>query len=284
MKDIHKDPLVHFLAIGALIFGLSLWLNPPEADAGDIVVSAADVTALRETFALVQGRPATDEEVAALIEAQVREEVMYREALAQGLDSDDTVVRNRLIEKMRFLTENVGEPLPPTEAELAAYFAANAERFRVPAQVTFEHVFFGREQRGERAAADAAAALPRIRARQDADLPALAALGDPLPLWNRYDRMPAGDVALAFGEEFAAGLVPLEAGSWQGPVPSRYGWHLVRVVERSAGRDPALAEVRDIVEAAWLGERRQAENEARYRAMRERYEVVVEAAGAAAEG
>jgi peptidyl-prolyl cis-trans isomerase C len=278
-----KDPLVHFLVVGAALFAVSYWLNPPEADtAGQITITAEDVEKMRNTIALVQGRPATEAEVDKLIEARIREEVMYREALATGLDRDDTVVRNRLIEKMTFLTENVAEPPAPTDAELAAYFAAQAGRFRIPALVTFEHVFFGRERRGDRARADAAAALAGLqKASKPLSPTELAKLGDPLPLWNRYDAMPSGDVALAFGDEFATGLAPIEPGAWQGPIQSRYGWHLVHVVERSAERQPELAEVGDAVQTAYLAERRDAENEARYQAMRGRYSVVVDTAPAA---
>lgn len=279
-----KDPLVHFLVVGAAIFAASYWLNPPAADtAGQITITADDVEKMRTTIALVQGRPATPAEVDKLIEARIREEVMYREALAAGLDRDDAMVRSRLIEKMTFLTENVAEPPAPTDAELETYFAAQAERFRIPALVTFEHVFFGTERRGERAKADAAAAIAGLQKRRDALTPAeLAKVGDPLPLWNRYDAMSARDVALAFGDEFAAGLAPLEPGNWQGPIQSRYGWHAVRVVERSAERQPTLAEVRDAVQTAYVNEKRAAENEARYRAMRDRYDVVVDTAPVAA--
>lgn len=272
-----KDPLVHFLVVGAAIFAVSYWLNPPEADsAGQITITADDVEKMRNTIELVQGRAPTREEVDKLIEVRIREEVMYREALAAGLDRDDTLVRNRLIEKMRFLTENVAEPPAPTEAELETYFAAQAGRFRIPARVTFEHVFFGAERRGERARADAAAAIAGLQRRGALSPTELAKVGDPLPLWNRYDAMPDRDVALAFGDEFATGLAPIEPGAWQGPIQSRYGWHVVRVVERSAERQPALDEVREAVQTAYLNERRDAENEARYRAMRERYDVVID--------
>jgi peptidyl-prolyl cis-trans isomerase C len=227
----------------------------------------------------VQGRPATDAEVDKLIDAQVQEEVLYREALAAGLDRDDTLVRNRLIEKMRFLTENVAEPPAPSDAELETYFAANAAKFVVPARVTFEHVFFSKDKRGDRVQADAAAALPGLRKRTGAiPMADLAKLGDPLPLWNRYDAMSDRDVALAFGDEFAAGLAPIEAGAWQGPLASRYGWHLVRVVDRSPERQPTLAEVRDAVQTAYLTEKRDVENRARYQALRDRYRVVIEPA------
>jgi len=278
-----KDPLAHFLLIGAALFAVWFYLNPPVAESsGDIVVTAGDVEKMRQTVALVQGRPGTDDEVNAVIEAHIREEVLYREALAAGLDRDDTLVRNRLIEKIRFLTENVGEPPLPTVPELEAYFAQNAERFRIPATVTFEQVFFALESRGERARSDAAAALPRMNAlRAPQTQEQLARLGDPLPLWNRYDAMTTRDVGLAFGDEFAAGLAQVEPGAWAGPVQSRFGWHLVRVVERAGERQPALAEIRDTVETAVMNERRVADNEARFRAMRERYDVVVEAAGAA---
>lgn len=280
-----KDPLVHFLVVGAAIFAVSYWLNPPEADStGQITITAEDVEKMRNTIALVQGRPATEAEVTSLIEARIREEVMYREALATGLDRDDTVVRNRLIEKMTFLTENVAEPPAPTDEELATYFAAQSGRFVIPARVTFEHVFFGTERRGERARADAAAALGGLqKSNKPMSLAELVKAGDPLPLWNRYDAMPNSDVALAFGDEFAAGLAPIAPGTWQGPIQSRYGWHLVRVIERSPERQPELDEVRDAVQTAYITERRDTENKARYEAMRGRYKVIIDTAAIASQ-
>ncbi len=281
MEKLAKDPLVHFLLVGAAIFAVSSWMNPPESDAaGEIVISSVDVTKMRDTIALMQGRPATDEEVNAVIEAQIREEVLYREGLAMGLDRDDALVRNRVIEKMRFLTENVGEPPLPTAADLETWFNGQQDRFRVPAATTFEHVFFAPELRGDRAEADATAALPGLRTRDNPTPAILAQLGDALPLWNRYDNMTANDVALAFGDDFAAAIALLAPGSWEGPIRSRFGWHLVRVVNRSAERQPALAEIRDAVQSAYLNEQRVAGNEARYRTLRERYDVTVEAAGA----
>lgn len=284
MPKLLKDPLVHFLLVGAAIFALSYWLNPPAADTeNEILISAGDVAKMRDQIALVQGRPATDEEVNGVIETQIREEVLYREALAMGLDRGDTTVRTRLVEKMRFLTENVGEPPLPGAAELETWFNERQERFRIPPLVTFEHVFFAIEKRGARAETDAAAALPRLRASRDTTPATFGQMGDPLPLWNRYDNIPETDVGLIFGQEFADGMAPLEPGTWHGPMRSRFGWHLVRVVARSAERQPAFAEIRDAVQTAYIDEQRQAGNEARYRAMRERYDVTVEAAGAAPE-
>lgn len=278
MKRILSDPLLHFLLIGIVIFAVSYAVNPPAPDESNrIVIDGARIARLRENITLLQGRPATDEEVAAVVDSTVREEVLYREALVMGLDQDDTVIRNRMIEKMRFLTENVGDPPLPSDDQLRAYFAANAERFRLPASMTFEQVYFSPDVRGDRAPADAEAAVARLRARGTPSSPeALAAIGDPLPLWTRYEVMSTADISIAFGEDFLAGITGLQEGEWRAPVRSRYGWHAVRVLARAAARDPSLEEVRTQVETAYLDELRRTANEDRYRQMRERYEVVVE--------
>src|SRR5262245_43507682 len=144
---LRNDPLVHFLVIGALMFG-ALTLLAPREQHESILITADTVQRLRESATLLQGRPPTDAELAVLVGDAVRDEVYYREALAQELDADDSVVRQRLIEKMRELHENVVDPVPP-ETDLEAWFGDNREAFRIPELVTFDHVFFSPRERGE---------------------------------------------------------------------------------------------------------------------------------------
>ena len=274
---LRKDPLVHFLLIGALMFaGLTL-LSPGERPES-ILITADTVERLRESATLLQGRPPTDEELAALVADAVRDEVYYREALAQRLDADDSVVRQRLIEKMRELNENVVDPVPP-ETDLEAWFAENAARFRIPELVTFDHVFFSPRERGEAVRADAEGALAALAAGADA-----ATVGDSTPLGARFAAADAERVRVLFGDELTAAVFAAGLDRWIGPFESGFGWHLVRVVERSALRDPGFAEVEDVVREAYAAERLRAANAEALARMLERFDVRVEwQAGGAAE-
>lgn len=266
---LRKDPLVHFLVIGGLLFALLSWMGaepPPE----QIVISADRVADLSRSAALLQGRPPTEAELERLVEEAIREEVYYRRALALGLDVDDDEVRRRLIEKMAYVTENVADPEPP-EADLRAYFEENAERFRIPELVTFDQVFFSPRMRGETVQADAAAALSALQSGADP-----AGNGDSTPLAGRFDDADPDRVRVLFGEALTAAVFAADPGDWIGPYESDFGWHLVRVSARSAARDPAFAEVEARVRSDFAAARLEQANQAAFDAMRAYFDIAVQ--------
>ena len=272
-----REPLVHFLALGAALFLLARWVGDSEQEVDHIRVSAAQVELLAEGFARTWQRPPTAEELEGLIEDHVREEVYYREALAMGLDRDDTIVRRRLRQKLEFVTDDLLDTVDPTDEELARYLEQHAEAFRVPARVSFDHVYLNRDRRGDGALRDAESLLSRLRVGA-ADVEP-ATLGDPLLLPGSFDDVSERSVASQFGADFPARLAELPADHWAGPVESGYGLHVVRIRERRAAADPTLEEVRDAVEREWRSARRQQAAEAFYRSLRERYSIVVERPG-----
>src|SRR5262245_57542446 len=268
-----REPLLHFFLVGAALFWITARVSGPALERPDrIVLTQGDLEQLGQGFARTWQRPPSAQELAGLVEERVREEVLYREALAMGLDRDDTIVRRRLRQKLEFLSEDLAVA-EPTEAELADWLAAHPESFRVEPRLGFRQVYLSRDRRGERLAADARSLLARLRGGDGNGDP--AALGAPLPLPAEAASLSAGEIARLFGEGFAARLVELEPGRWEGPVESAYGLHLVLVKERVPGRMPALEEVRDAVARDWLAQRRSDPREEFYRALRERYEIEV---------
>ncbi len=262
-----KDPLAIFLLFGLLVFAAQQWLS---ADAGDyrIDVTVGQQNRIFDQWQAQMGRPPTPEEAAGLLDQWLREEILYREAKRLGLDQDDTIIRRRLAQKLTFLNEDLANAEEPTEADLTAYFDANAADYRIPERFSFEHRYFSSDRRAD-AEADARAAL---------DDP--GAVGDPFILQKSYAERSAREVADLFGTAFAQALTTLDAdrpNEWQGPVPSAYGWHLVRLTGRVPARDPLMAEVRDAVRRDYLQARRQDANEAFYESLRDRYDVHVEA-------
>src|SRR5262249_25132990 len=154
------------------------------------------------------------------------EEVLYREALALGLDKGDTIVKRRLAQKMDFLAEDLSAVSEPTSAELAAWFESNAERFALEPRVSFRHLYFSPDRSGPRAREDAERALATL-AGAPVDAPAAAALADPFMFQDYYgDRSPE-QLAKLFGLGFTGDIYKLEVGAWQGPIESGYGWHLI---------------------------------------------------------
>ena len=209
-----------------------------------------------------------------LVEARVRVEILYREALALGLDKDDTIVKRRMAQKMDFLFEDVAALREPTAEELRTWFADNAERFTRPARATFRHLYFSPDRRGRTRARGRGGALAKITGKP-MDAPDATALGDPFMFQDYYgDRAPE-DVSKMFGPVFARALFAVAPGAWAGPIESGYGWHVVWVDAMTPARVPAFEEVERDVKTAWLEDRRADMREKTYEAMRARYEVVL---------
>jgi len=271
-----REPLFHFLLIGALIFGLYQWIGAPGATGagGEIVVTEGRIRNLTETFARTWQRPPTAQERNGLIEDYIREEVLYREGVALGLDRDDTIIRRRLRQKLEFLFEDAASAAQSTDAELAEYLAKNADSYRVETQLTFTQVFLDPSKRGDQLDADAASLLDVLRTRGGKVNP--ATLGDSLMLEPRYERASETDISRLFGSKFEAAIRDQPVGEWVGPFKSGYGAHLVRIEARIPGRMAQLAEVRDEVARDWAEQRRREALEAQYQALRSRYRIRIE--------
>lgn len=275
-----REPLLHFLLAGAALFLLLRLLHDGDAGAPrEIVITEARVTALAENFAQTWMRPPTAEELRGLVEDYIAEEVYYREAIAMGLDRDDTVIRRRLRQKMEFISEGVAEAVEPTDAQLQAYLDGHAEKFVEPARLSFQQVFLSGERRGDAVRRDAARVLGELAAGRGTVDP--QALGDPTLLPSTLERATPQEVANVFGTEFAEQLDEAPVGQWSGPLQSGFGLHVVRVDARTSGAAPTLDAIRPIVEREWRVEQQQRSNAAWLAELRAKYTIRVEAPGAA---
>jgi hypothetical protein len=275
MKRILAEPLLHFLLLAAALFGAyGLVSKRTSGEPGSIVITQGQVASMMEAFTRTRQRPPTEEEVEGLLRDRVRDEVYAREAIALGLDKDDTVIRRRLRQKMEFVSEDVAAQVEPTDADLATYLQEHGDAFRVEPRFTFRQVYLNPEKHGEKLAGDAARMLARLNQLGDAE--DVSTVGDSSLLDDQFVDVPASEVAARFGEGFAAKLGELPPSRWQGPVPSGYGLHLVFVGTRTESRAPALADVRDAVRREWTNVRRLEANERFFQELLQRYTVTVE--------
>jgi len=274
LKRILREPLLHFVALGALVFVVYGALNgqPPRARDNAIEVTADTVNRLSESWRKQWGRTPTESELAGLVEGHIREEILYREALAMGLDRDDSIIRRRLAQKMDFLTEDLAERANPTDDQLREFFDSNPSLFREPTQITFSHVFLNSDQRGAAAAEQANELAAKLRSGE-ADG---ASLGDRFLLESDLGPVSESALAVSFGRQFAAAVFTLPVGEWSGPIASGFGLHLVRVSDRRDERLPPFDDVRDDVLRQYLASEREAIDEAVYARLRARYEITVE--------
>ena len=275
MKTLLREPLLHFFLLGALIFVLASALGGAGSTNDPIVVGEEQVTLLAEGFRRTWQRPPTESELSGLVEDYVKEEVFYREAVAMGLDRDDTVIRRRLRQKLEFMSEDIAAQAQPTEQELQAFLSEDADRFRIEGPMSFVHVYFNFDRRGENARTDAAALLARLDADPELGND-ISALGDRLPLPASYESVTETEIARLFGQPFAERLRDVGPGAWTGPLESGYGLHLVFVSEKEDDRLPQLAEVRDEVVREWRVRQRERTDDAFYRELRDKYDVRVQ--------
>jgi hypothetical protein len=276
MKRILREPLLHFLVLGIAIF-VAYGLLPRSRDIGErgrILVTRGQIEHLATGFARTWQRPPTPDELAGLVRDLVRDEVYSREAIALGLDRDDTVIRRRLRQKMEFVSEDSAAQVTPTDADLTAYLQAHPGTFRVEQRFTFTQVYLNPEKHGANLARDIAVLLAKLHQAGATIDP--STLGDSFLLEHQFAAMPRSEVAKQFGEPFATQLGGLAVGRWLGPVESGYGVHLVLVSERTESGLPALADVRDAVHREWTNARRLAANEKFYQDMLKRYTVTIE--------
>ncbi len=266
-----REPLVHFLLLGGLLFGAYYAFNDQQqtSDSNRIVISEAQIASLAATFQRTWLRLPTHEELAGLVQDRIKEEILYREALGLGLDRDDQVIRRRLGQKMEFLNTDLTEPEPPTEAELQAYLDAHSDRFRTTERLSFTQVYLKEDEQEQ-----ATALLQRLAGHPPSQLE-LDQLGDASLLPAAMQQADQPEIGRVFGKDFADALLTAALGRWSGPYASPYGLHLVYVSERLPGREPLLREVRAAVERECQAERQRQANERFYQALRDRYTVEV---------
>lgn len=275
LSRVLREPLVHFLILGAALFLLFNAASGPDAPQdGRIVVSGGKIEQLAAGFVLTSQRVPSARELDGLIEGYVRDEVLYREALAMGLDKDDSVIRRRLRLKFEFLTDDLAAAVQPTDQELLAWLDKYPDKFRLEPKLALRQVYVSVSRRGAAAAGEANRLLTRLNqggAKVDA-----SELGDATMLPHELPLSSGEEIARIYGDGFAQQVARLESGRWSGPLQSGYGLHLVYVSERTEGRLRPLAEVRDAVQREWLAARRTEMAEANYRALRAKYLIAIE--------
>ena len=277
MNKWYKEPLVHFLTVGALIFVLYSSVNKEEANysGNKIVITISDIERLSNNWQKKWNRPPTEEELQGLIQSHIREEVFYREALALGLDRDDTIVRRRMMQKLEFLTTDISDLNEPEESQLTEFFLERQNQYRIPARISFSHIYFNVDKLGPRAEKDALNILSELNTLKEPVSKAFEH-GDNFMLGHSFVEETPSNVARLFGEKFADRLFKSNVNTWQGPLESSYGLHLVYIGQKIESQVPEFSEVSEQVRRDWMYEQRQKTNKEIYERFKERYEVVVE--------
>lgn len=275
LKKWLREPLIHFLFIGGLLFVIYGLQNEGFDDQSKrIVFTEADISRMVLLWEKQRQRPPTQAELNGLIERQIREQVMYREALAMGLDKNDNIVRRRLAQKVEYITANIAEQVEPTEKELTTYLNAHPDKFEIPGRLDFVQIYFNADKRGATAESDATHLLSKLnQAETNIDI---NNAGDAFMMGLQHKNITEYEISRLFGKDFAKKLFTLSVGSWHGPVSSEFGFHLIRTENKIVSSQPELVIVRDKVRTEWMNEQRKKIDKAFYKSLRQRYEIIIE--------
>ena len=266
-----REPLLHFAVMGVVLFAVYGWVNAGVSNAPrEIVITQGQLDNLQAKFERTWQRPPSADELKGLVDQWVREEILYREGQARGLERDDPMVRRLVAQKMEFIADGV-TPDAPGDAELQAWLAANQDKYAIEPRYTLRQVYLDPARHGARLEADIDAARAALARGRTVD-------GDSTMLPAALESAPAFEVTRIFGKAFAEGLKALPTGEWVGPVRSGFGLHLVKIEQRVDGRPATLAEVREAVERDLLRERAMQAKADFYKKLRANYTVRIEAA------
>lgn len=275
LRKLLREPLAHFIVLGALVFSMFQFAaDHSDLQEGKIVVTRGKIEQLVTGFSRTWNRPPTRPELDGLVEDYIREEVLYREALAMGLDKDDTIVRRRMRQKLEFLTSDASAIVAPTEQDLQRWLNRNPEMFRVEPAIAFSQIYFNSGRLGEPAFTIASKALALLG--DAGQRSGSVELGDATMLPSEMALSSVGEIGRVFGDDFARQVAQLAPGHWMGPVQSTYGWHLVRVSEHTEGGSRPLSEVRESVQREWQAARSREVVDSTYARLRGKYVVAIE--------
>jgi peptidyl-prolyl cis-trans isomerase C len=271
LRAASREPLLHFVVIGAALFAFTA-LREQNSKQGEIRISAGEVEQLAKFWETQAQRQPTAEELQALIDERVDEEVLAREAVRLGLDRDDVIVRRRLAQKMAFVSDDLAVVAEPSEAQLREYFAKHRESYTSPDLYALRHVYFNPDRH---TAVDAAAqrALQRLNRGANAD-----EIGDPFMLPRELADVSRADIQRDFGSIFADAVTGSTPGTWRGPVRSPFGVHLVKLESHTPRTAANFEDVRDRVREAFVQQKQKEANAALRAKLREQYKIIVETA------
>lgn len=241
MKQILLEPLLHFIVLGALIFGVYQFV-PNTNNSVTFVVSKQRIQILSELFKATWHRSPTNKELNALIDDHILEELYYREALLLGLDQDDPVIRRRLQQKMEFISNDLSSLIDATDVELELFLTKNIEKYRGEPTYTFKQIFIDPMKHDK----------PYLLAQQWLDSIELSKPnGDDTMLPETLNLKTQREISSIFGDEFSASITNEKSGIWLGPITSGFGLHLIYINNVQHEQKPLLDQVRDKVNRDW---------------------------------
>ena len=267
-----KEPLLHFLLLGGILFFIYNIKNENTQNTKSIVISNAEIEHLKSLWTKTRQRVPTQGELQALIDHEIREKIMYQEALALGLDQGDSFVRRRLAQKMEFFSSDIAELADPSEEELLQYMLTHKEMFKSPGKISFTQIYIDPTKHKQKTYTKTL-----LKTLQDKDKEVdTSSLTDSNMFRQAYTMESEYSLKKVFGKSFVKELFALPVQTWQGPITSEYGDHLVYITSLTPSRQEPLSVVHDKVVMEYKAQKRKEMDKVFYGNLRKGYEITVE--------
>ncbi|PCE66250.1 peptidyl-prolyl cis-trans isomerase [Sediminicola luteus] len=273
MKKFWREPFLHFLLLGLGVFLFYGWVQGDTTDDQEIVLDNSDLKQMISKWNLQWKRLPSEDELTGVVEHYLRQEVLYKEALALNLDHNDEIIKRRLSQKMDFLSGDLAQIASPTEAELGTYFETHAARYRLPFSYSFEQIAFTRDKSGDHLSKNATETLARLQSRPSS---APAITGDPLSVPRKFNAIDGTRLASQMGDAFEKAMQTAAMDTWTGPIASGFGVHLVKISQRKNPQMPHLDQVRSEVLRDYQYDKEKEIGNQLYLEIRKKYPIQIE--------
>ena len=267
-----KEPLVHFLLIGAALFALHSFVTKDEVRPEDYTIhlTQSDVDRLRQAYQKNWSSEPDSTTLALLVKEEVKAEILYREALRMNLDHNDEIIRRRLKQKYEFLVKDLVSLEQASEEELKAFYETHSDWYQSPKTLSFSQIYFSPDKRAT-PQKDADLLYQELKT-QSAEID-FKAYGDRFHLPIYFAHKDASDIRQSFGQQFADQLIKAETSGWSPPISSGYGIHVVYIHTVEAAAPRAFETVKSRVQQDWQTEQQAAYNDRLYKNLLDQYKI-----------
>ena len=269
MKKLFKEPLLHFILLGFIFFGLYNVVNKQSDSDSVILIDDFDMKNIIASWEMQWQRLPTDEELKSLIWQNIKQEIFYQEALKMNLDHNDEIIKRRLAQKMQFLSNDLATMSEPTEEDLKEYYKEHAQKYLLPYSYSLYQIIFSPDKRND-PKSDANDLLGKIR---NVDPDQISNRGDAMPFPFYFKQTDADELKRQLGNKFSDALENLPLEQWAGPVVSGFGYHLVYITDRKKPQIPDFESLKDELKRDFEYDKQQKMDQMIFEELKKQYQI-----------
>lgn len=279
LNKLMNKPVIRFFFIGSImyliyVFIIQLNSNTQNQD-NTITITSGEIMSLEEKWTSRFKRSATELEMQSLVEQHIEETILFKEAVKMGLNKNDDVIRQRMAQKLQFLSDDLIRPEPPSDDELRDFFYKNTNSYKPADRVTITQIYLDPKKRGDKISDDAKKLLTKLN-KIGSPESNFSAYGDTFNLQSYFLQRSKSELSMLFQGEFAKFAFLSEPNKWQGPVNSGYGMHIIYIHEKQIGITPEFEEIKDRIREDWMIEKQKGINNIYIDGLLSRYEIIFE--------